>query len=173
MNNNDPTPPPAPAEPAAPQPEPTLDELKSQVSAKSALIEAQKAQIHEFQLTVANLRKEADAGKALEAQFAEARARWEAESLEAAKRASDEADKARSDFTAQLAAKDEEISALKAAAKTAEQIAAAKYGAGLPAPLNASPSATSLRERITGALGNAKAFAALAKELTPAQIASL
>lgn len=133
MSNNTPTPTPAPTDPVAPQPEPSLESLKEQVSAKSALIEAQKAQIHEFELTVANLRKEADAGKALEAQFAEARTRWEAESTEAAKRAADAADKALADFTAKLAAKDEEISALKAAAKTAEQIAAEKYGAALNA----------------------------------------
>lgn len=63
----------------------------------------------------------------------------------------------------------------EAAAKTAEQIAAEKYGAGAPERVDASPAGEpgALRERARAALGNPGELAKLAKELSPEQIRGL
>lgn len=117
--------------------EPTTDQLSALNAAlaetKAALV---KAQDEAEKTRKANEELNADYFAKLEAlraesakkdaDFAEARSRWEADSAAAAKAAQEALEKA-------LAGKDAEIAELKAAAKTAEQIAAEKYGAALPA----------------------------------------
>ena len=180
--------------------EPTIEQLKSELAAKDAALAEMKtaadAQHAEAQKLAALAEEAATAGKAvaieldnakaefaaqlaekdkalaaLEAQFSEARSRWEADTLAARKVAEDAAATAKADFSAQLAEKDAEIANLKAAAKTAEQIAAEKYGAATK-PIANTPSgdADALRERARAAMNSPSAFASLAKELSKEQI---
>lgn len=82
---------------------------------------------------------------------------------------------AEAEFATKLAQKDARIAELEAAAKTAEQIAAEKYGAGAPERVDASPAGEpgALRERARAALNNPGELAKLAKELSPEQIRGL
>ena len=82
---------------------------------------------------------------------------------------------AEAEFATKLAQKDARIAELEAAAKTAEQIAAEKYGASASERVPASPAGEpgALRERARAALGNPGELAKLAKELSPEQIRGL
>ena len=99
-----------------------------------------------------------------------------AEMNAAAETAAKEYENAKAEFAKQLADKDSEIAALKAEAKTAEQIAAEKYGAALkPESVPASGGGDGLSpEEISKLVANAKddprAFARLAKDLSKDQI---
>ena len=163
--------------------EPTIESLREEIAAKdSALAEmnaAAETAAKEYENAKAEFAKqlaEKDAAlAAAEAQFADARTRWEADTLAARKAAEDAAANAKAEFTKQLADKDAEIASLKAAAKTAEQIAAEKYGAALkpesvPAPGGAGLSPEEISKLVANAKDDPRAFARLAKDLSKEQI---
>ena len=183
--------------------ETTIESLREEIAAKDAALAEMKAAADAQHAEAEKLGKLAEeaatAGKAVaieldnakaefaaqlaekdkalaerDAAFAEARSRWESDMLAARKTAEDAAATAKADFSAQLAAKDAEIANLKAAAKTAEQIAAEKYGAATK-PIANTPSGDveALRERARAALNSPSAFASLAKDLSKEQIRAL
>lgn len=127
--------------------EPTIESLREEIAEKDAALAEMKA--------------------AADAQHAEAEklGKLAEEAAEAGKVVAQEYENAKAEFAKQLAERDAEIASLKAAAKTAEQIAAEKYGAGTK-PVAATPAGdpAAFKDRLKAAYGDASAMSRLVKE---------
>ena len=171
----------APVEPPVNEAAPAAAE--KQLAEKDARIAALEAALDEAKTAAENAAKEfaaqlaeKDAAAAkLNKELTVARADFAAWRAEEEKKAAAARAVAEAEFATKLAQKDARIAELEAAAKTAEQIAAEKYGAGAPERVPASPAGEpgALRERARAALGNPGELAKLAKELSPEQIRGL
>lgn len=174
-----------------PQPPATPTDIEKQLAEKDEIIAAREREYaamkseYEAKLAEANTAAE-NAAKEFAAQLAEkdaaaaklnkaltdARADFDAWRAEEEKKAAAARAVAEADFATKLAQKEARIAELEAAAKTAEQLAAEKYGAGVPAKkiaVSGGIDAADLKERYDAVRGNAQARAALMNSLSPAE----